>query len=46
MFLAAIYGGFFGGGLSVVVLAVLALTLDDSLTRLNGLKQAIGPWRR
>lgn len=38
---AAIYGGYFGGGLSVIVLAVLALCLDDSLTRLNGLKQAI-----
>jgi uncharacterized membrane protein YfcA len=27
--------------LSVIVLAVLGLTLDDSLTRLNALKQAI-----
>jgi uncharacterized membrane protein YfcA len=41
VFLAAIYGGFFGGGLSVIVLAVLALTLEDNLTRLNGLKQAV-----
>jgi uncharacterized membrane protein YfcA len=41
VFLAAIYGGFFGGGLSVIVLAVLALSLDDTLTRLNGLKQAV-----
>lgn len=39
--LAAIYGGYFGAGLSVIVLAVLALLLDDSLTRLNALKQAI-----
>ncbi len=39
--LAAVYGGYFGGGLSVIVLAVLALSLDDDLTRLNGLKQAI-----
>jgi hypothetical protein len=39
--LAAIYGGYFGAGLSVIVLAVLALVLDDSLTRLNALKQAI-----
>lgn len=39
--LAAIYGGYFGAGLSVIVLAVLGLTLDDSLTRLNALKQAI-----
>jgi uncharacterized membrane protein YfcA len=39
--LAAIYGGYFGAGLSVIVLAVLGLLLDDSLTRLNALKQAI-----
>lgn len=36
---AAIYGGFFSAGMSVIVLAVLALTLDDSFTRLNALKQ-------
>jgi uncharacterized membrane protein YfcA len=41
VFLAAIYGGYFGAGLSVIVLAVLGLSLDDSLTRLNALKQAI-----
>jgi uncharacterized membrane protein YfcA len=39
--LAGIYGGYFGAGLSVIVLAVLGLTLDDSLTRLNALKQGI-----
>jgi hypothetical protein len=39
--LAAVYGGYFGAGLSVIVLAVLALALDDTLTRLNALKQAI-----
>jgi uncharacterized membrane protein YfcA len=39
--LAAIYGGYFGAGLSVIVLAVLGLVLDDSLTRLNALKQAV-----
>lgn len=39
--LASVYGGYFGAGLSVIVLAVLGLTLDDSLTRLNALKQAI-----
>ena len=38
---AAIYGGYFGAGLSVIVLAVLGLVLDDSLTRLNALKQVI-----
>lgn len=36
---AAIYGGFFTAGMSVIVLAVLALTLDDTITRLNALKQ-------
>jgi hypothetical protein len=41
IFLAAIYGGYFGAGLSVIILAVLGLVLDDSLTRLNGLKQAV-----
>ena len=41
VFLAAIYGGYFGAGLSVIVLAVLGLVLEDTLTRLNGLKQAI-----
>lgn len=39
--LAAIYGGYFGAGLSVIVLAALGLSLDDNLTRLNALKQAI-----
>lgn len=39
--LAAIYGGYFGAGLSVIILAVLGLTVEDNLTRLNGLKQAI-----
>jgi hypothetical protein len=39
--LAAIYGGYFGAGLSVIVLAFLALLFEDSLTRLNALKQAI-----
>ena len=39
--LAAGYGGYFGAGLGVIVLAVLALTLNDSLTRLNGIKQVI-----
>lgn len=41
VFLAAIYGGYFGAGLSVIVLAVLGLVIDDTLTRLNGLKQII-----
>jgi uncharacterized membrane protein YfcA len=39
--LAAVYGGYFGAGLSVIVLAVLGVVLDDSLTRLNALKQVV-----
>lgn len=38
---SAVYGGYFGAGLSVVLLAVLGLVLDDTLTRLNALKQAV-----
>lgn len=39
--LAAVYGGYFGAGLSVMYLAMIGLALDDTLTRLNGLKQAM-----
>jgi uncharacterized membrane protein YfcA len=39
--MAAIYGGYFGAGLSVIILAVLGLVVDDNLTRLNAIKQAI-----
>ncbi len=39
--LAAVYGGYFGAGLSVIILAVLGITLSGSLTKLNALKQSI-----
>jgi hypothetical protein len=39
--LGAIYGGYFGAGLSVIILAVLALVLEGTLTQLNALKQAV-----
>lgn len=39
--IASIYGGYFGAGLSVIVLSALGLTIEDSLTRLNALKQAV-----
>ena len=39
--LAAVYGGYFGAGLSIIILAVLGLLLTDSLTRLNALKQVL-----
>jgi uncharacterized membrane protein YfcA len=42
VFAASIYGGYFGAGLSVIVLAALGLLLEDSLTRLNAAKQAVG----
>jgi uncharacterized membrane protein YfcA len=41
LFSASVYGGYFGAGVSVIVLAILGLIYDDSLTRLNVLKQAI-----
>jgi uncharacterized membrane protein YfcA len=37
-FLAAVYGGYFGAGLGVILLAVLGLTLEDTLPRINGLR--------
>ena len=41
VFLAAVYGGYFGAGLSVIFLAMVGLAIDDNLTRLNALKQAM-----
>ena len=38
---SAIYGGFFGPGMSVILLAVLGLAFADPLPRLNALKQAM-----
>jgi uncharacterized membrane protein YfcA len=40
--LASIYGGYFGAGMSVIVLSALGITTEDNLTRLNALKQVIG----
>jgi uncharacterized protein len=37
-FLASIYGGYFGAGLGIMLLAILAIGLEDSLQRLNALK--------
>jgi len=39
--LASIYGGYFGAGLSVIILAALGISLRDSLTKLNALKQVL-----
>ncbi|MDQ2679147.1 MAG: sulfite exporter TauE/SafE family protein [Actinomycetota bacterium] len=41
VFLATIYGGYFGGGLGVMVLAVLGLTVRDTLRNLNASKALI-----
>jgi len=36
--LAAVYGGYFGAGLGIMLLAILELTVEDDLQRLNALK--------
>jgi len=38
---AAIYGGYFGAGLGIMLLAVLGIALDDPLPRINSLKSAL-----
>lgn len=38
MFLAAVYGGYFGAAMGVIMLAVLGLALPDTLARSNGLR--------
>ena len=39
--LAAIYGGYFGVAMSVVILSLLGVMINDTLTRLNAIKQTI-----
>jgi uncharacterized membrane protein YfcA len=41
VFIASIYGSFFGAGLGVLLLAVLGIYLQDHLQRLNGLKSLL-----
>ena len=41
MFVAAVYGAYFGGGLGVILLATLGIFVADHLQRLNGLKSAL-----
>lgn len=38
VFFAAVYGGYFGGALGVILIALLALTAHDELRRLNAVK--------
>ncbi len=42
VFLAAVYGGYFGAGLGVILMAVLGLVTEENMTSLNFLKQALG----
>jgi uncharacterized membrane protein YfcA len=41
VFVAAIYGSYFGAGLGVLLLGVLGILVSDSLQRLNGLKNML-----
>lgn len=41
VFACALYGGYFGAGLGILLLAALGLALPDPLPRVNALKQAL-----
>lgn len=41
VFLNGIYGGYFGAAQGVILIAILAILVDDDLQRLNGLKNLI-----
>jgi uncharacterized membrane protein YfcA len=41
IFLTGIYGGYFGAGQGVIMMALLAVFLPDGLQRLNGLKNVL-----
>jgi uncharacterized membrane protein YfcA len=38
VFAAAVYGGYFGAGIGVILLAILGVVLDDPLPSVNGLR--------
>lgn len=38
VFVATVYGGYFGAGLGIITIAILGLMLTDTLNRLNALK--------
>lgn len=40
-FATAVYGGYFGAAQGVILLALLGITLDDDLQRLNGVKNVV-----
>lgn len=39
--LCAVYGAYFGAGLGMMILAVLGVVIDDTLTRMNAVKQLL-----
>ncbi len=41
VFAGAVYGGYFGAGLGIMLLAILGLALDDPLPRINSLKTTL-----
>ena len=41
MFLTGVYGGYFGAAQGVILIALLAIFIDDDLQRLNGTKNAL-----
>jgi uncharacterized membrane protein YfcA len=41
LFLAGVYGGYFGAGLGVILLAVLGMALPDTLARTSGLRMVL-----
>lgn len=41
MFAAAVYGGYFGAAMGVIMLAVLGLTLPDTLARAGGIRSVL-----
>jgi uncharacterized protein len=41
VFVSGLYGGYFGAAQGILLLAILGLTLDDDLQRLNGLKNVL-----
>jgi hypothetical protein len=41
VYLTGIYGGYFGAAMGVILIALLAIFVDDDLRRLNGLKTVL-----
>ncbi len=41
LFLTAIYGGYFGAGMGIIMIALLAIFVPDDIQRLNGLKNVL-----